>query len=340
MPSLPIPMISALILGYLCIQALTRRNTNIFLTALIGLTALQGLIISLGQHYGIGFFLTIQPITAIMIPPMAWVAFQSTAIRDFELKHDIIHIVPVILIGIFVISFEDLLNTQSVFIGLDFLIPVIFIAYAIAILAIASRGADALPRLRLEASDNPVNIWRIIAATLIGSAFTDIIIVMLIMADLTYIQPWIITIYTTLMLFLIGSLSLSQNLSNPIKVINDTQAPTLPTERDEDIMLRLNQLMKEQKIYLDPDLTLDKISRRLIIPVKQVSIAINRSTGGNVSRHINKFRIDVASKALLDGENVTSAMLTSGFNTKSNFNREFLRVTGLSPSAWLKKQAS
>ena len=136
------------------------------------------------------------------------------------------------------------------------------------------------------------------------------------------------------------SLSLSQNLSNPIKVINDTQTPILPTERDEDIMLRLNQLMNEQKIYLDTDLTLDKISRRLIIPVKQISIAINRSTGGNVSRHINKFRIDVASKALVDGENVTSAMLTSGFNTKSNFNREFLRVTGLSPSVWLKKQAS
>jgi AraC-like DNA-binding protein len=30
-------------------------------------------------------------------------------------------------------------------------------------------------------------------------------------------------------------------------------------------------------------------------------------------------------------------MLGSGFNTKSNFNREFLRVTTLSPSDWMKK---
>ena len=29
-------------------------------------------------------------------------------------------------------------------------------------------------------------------------------------------------------------------------------------------------------------------------------------------------------------------MLASGFNTKSNFNREFLRVTGKNPSDWLK----
>jgi AraC-like DNA-binding protein len=31
-------------------------------------------------------------------------------------------------------------------------------------------------------------------------------------------------------------------------------------------------------------------------------------------------------------------MLESGFNTKSNFNREFLRVVGKSPSEWLAGQ--
>ncbi|MCK0097339.1 helix-turn-helix domain-containing protein [Yoonia sp. F2084L] len=32
---------------------------------------------------------------------------------------------------------------------------------------------------------------------------------------------------------------------------------------------------------------------------------------------------------------ITNAMLSSGFNTKSNFNREFLRISGKSPSDWL-----
>ncbi len=31
---------------------------------------------------------------------------------------------------------------------------------------------------------------------------------------------------------------------------------------------------------------------------------------------------------------VTEAMLSAGFNTKSNFNREFLRTTGQAPSDW------
>ena len=40
---------------------------------------------------------------------------------------------------------------------------------------------------------------------------------------------------------------------------------------------------------------------------------------------------------LLRGESVTEAMFASGFNTKSNFNREFLGVVGTSPSAWAKE---
>lgn len=35
-----------------------------------------------------------------------------------------------------------------------------------------------------------------------------------------------------------------------------------------------------------------------------------------------------AQTVLLGGESVTEAMLASGFNTRSNFNREFLRVAG------------
>jgi len=72
------------------------------------------------------------------------------------------------------------------------------------------------------------------------------------------------------------------------------------------------------------------------VPVKQLSEAINKVTGENVSRYINAARINEAKAVLSSGENVTSAMLSPGFNTKSNFNREFLRVAGVSPSEWLR----
>ena len=87
-------------------------------------------------------------------------------------------------------------------------------------------------------------------------------------------------------------------------------------------------------LYLDPDLTLARLARRMTLPAKQVSAAVNRVTGENVSRLINGYRIRHACERLAAGDGVTTAMLASGFNTKSNFNREFLRVTGMSPSRW------
>ena len=119
-----------------------------------------------------------------------------------------------------------------------------------------------------------------------------------------------------------------------------TQSPTvrqllpLDPEADEALVARLDTLLEGRRLCLDPELTLARLARALHVPVKQLSAAINRSTGGNVSRHVNGYRIREACRALEAGASVTEAMLASGFNTKSNFNREFRRVTGRTPSAW------
>jgi AraC-like DNA-binding protein len=94
--------------------------------------------------------------------------------------------------------------------------------------------------------------------------------------------------------------------------------------------------MARERPYLDPNLTLAHLARKLRVPAKALSATINRATGENVSRFVNAERIRHAQSLLLRGEAVTEAMLASGFNTKSNFNREFLRVTGKNPSDWLK----
>ena len=103
---------------------------------------------------------------------------------------------------------------------------------------------------------------------------------------------------------------------------------------DAEMVTRLERLLTEQKLYLDPDLTLGRLSRRMGVPAKQLSAAINRSTGANVSRYVNGFRVENACERLMAGEAVTNAMLSSGFNTRSNFNREFRRITGKSPVDW------
>ncbi len=68
---------------------------------------------------------------------------------------------------------------------------------------------------------------------------------------------------------------------------------------------------------------------------------VNRLAGKNVSQFINDFRIAEACRLLSETDMpVTAAMFESGFQTKSNFNREFRRVTALSPAAWRERSRS
>lgn len=331
MPSLPIPMISALVLGFLLLRLLVVDRRHGPLAMLLALCALQGLIISLAQHYLVAGALYVQPVTASMIPPMSWVAFQATAVRRLAWR-DAVHLIApcgVLLVMIW----------QPV--ALDTVIPALFVGYGGMIVLTCLKGADALPRMRLEAGELPGRIWQIIGWALIASALSDALIVLVQILDLGYLQPWIITIYSSTTLVLIGGLTLSGALSSgTAEPEEERQAPREADAMDAQVMDHLEGYMVQAKPYLNPDLTMSQLSRRMRIPVKQLSGAINRVTGENVSRYINAARIAAAQRALVAGENVTSAMLGAGFNTKSNFNREFLRITGTNPSDWVDSRKS
>jgi len=103
------------------------------------------------------------------------------------------------------------------------------------------------------------------------------------------------------------------------------------SEEDTQIIDRLDALMEQRQLYLDPNLTLTRLARRLGLLVKTLSSVINRVGGEYVSCYINARQIKAACAALEQGDSVTEAMLSSGFNTKSNFTREFLRITGKIP---------
>eukprot|EP01035_Chromulina_nebulosa_P013884 gene13884-biopygen11795 len=104
---------------------------------------------------------------------------------------------------------------------------------------------------------------------------------------------------------------------------------------DQSIASRVDALMLKQHLYRDPDLTLERLARRVGIPGRQISGALNRTYGRNISQVVNGYRVNDAKHRLVTTrDSVTTIMLESGFGTKSNFNREFLRVTGMTPSRY------
>ncbi len=177
-----------------------------------------------------------------------------------------------------------------------------------------------------------------IGLLLIASGLGDALIVAADSAGLPGLRPWIITVFSAATLLVMGALSLSSALSadpdDPVLPAEPDDRDLAATEADLAILARLDGLMAERALYLDPELSLSRLSRRFGLPLKQLSGAIDRASGDNVSRYSNKARIAAAQQLLADGKTVTEAMFAAGSNTKSNFNREFLRVTGRTPSTW------
>ncbi len=322
MLTFPIPMFGALVLGFLFLRLCVLERRLGSLSVLIAFCALQSLIISLAQHYQVPGMRLIQPISAMLIPAAAWLAFATTILRPFRWL-DIIHASGPICAVL-------ALNSKPAL--LDLLIPGAFLGYGIAIGLHCLRGPDALARVRLEHGYLPAMFWAVIALSLGVSAFIDVLIAVAQSHGALRLTPWLISGFSTANLLLIGVLGVTGALRTEPISDRDVQVGISPS--DIAVMERLEELMQTQRPYLNPDLTLMKLARKTGIPAKQLSSAINRSTGQNVSRYVNNARIAAAQTCLSAGENVTAAMLSSGFNTKSNFNREFLRVTGRSPTDW------
>jgi AraC-like DNA-binding protein len=107
-----------------------------------------------------------------------------------------------------------------------------------------------------------------------------------------------------------------------------------------DIFERWQAAVIERELYKrEGGVTLEQAGRILVIPARQISQAINRIYGGSFSQYLNDCRVKAAQTLLRDNPEmpITSLMMEAGFSTKSNFNKEFLRVTGLSPSDYRKQ---
>ncbi len=327
MPVLPIAMITALLLAGLLLHRLATRETHPTLLALIAACAVQSAIIALVHYYGISAIRPLQPVLATLIPPIAWFAFARASGGEGRFRPKVWHALGPAL------AISCLLTNPML---LDVLIPLSFAGYGIAMLWRLGQGEDSLQHSRLENGAMPLLAWRIIAVSLIASAGCDVLIAYNLSVGNKGVLLWVPGILSTLSLLGLGALSLSHAIESRLDdKADDDGLSQADAERDLALIAKLDDYVSIRKPFLDPDLTLARLARKLTVPAKQLSAAINRTKRENVSRYVNRQRIEEACRLLSGGQPVTVAMLESGFNTKSNFNREFLRVKETSPSKWL-----
>lgn len=107
----------------------------------------------------------------------------------------------------------------------------------------------------------------------------------------------------------------------------------------ENILLQLQRVMDQEKLYTNPELTLADLSRHLEVHPNNLSQVINSMTGKNFYDYINDQRVDAFKKAVALPDNQRFTLLAlayeCGFNSKTSFNRNFKKATGLSPTEYL-----
>ncbi|MEO9869685.1 helix-turn-helix domain-containing protein [Ekhidna sp.] len=112
----------------------------------------------------------------------------------------------------------------------------------------------------------------------------------------------------------------------------------LDISESKDIVSKLNQLMDQEQVYLNANLTLNELVNRTGIPQKKISQALNQYLGKSLNEYINEFRIEEVKEKLADSAydhlTITGIALESGFNSQATFQRTFKSITKETPKSF------
>ena len=116
---------------------------------------------------------------------------------------------------------------------------------------------------------------------------------------------------------------------------------SLNNESSVDLWQQINEVITQEKIYMNPEYRLNDLAARVGASLHHVSQVINEKQSMSYSDFINHFRIQEAQKMLLSSDYSSFTILAIafevGFNSKTAFYNAFKKQTGFTPSQFRKK---
>lgn len=108
-----------------------------------------------------------------------------------------------------------------------------------------------------------------------------------------------------------------------------------------EIRIKLEQVMKDERPYLNPEMTLQKLAESLEIQPHHLSRVINQELKISFADYINTFRLEEATARLKDNKydhlKISALAYECGFNSVPTFNTLFKKVHKSTPSDYRKK---
>ncbi|OOE66736.1 hypothetical protein BZG19_11495 [Salinivibrio kushneri] len=328
MLAVPLPYIATLILIMTAIVIALRRDRNWHkpFTFTVFCAAMT-FIVGLRWAFDLATLRFIQTILAAFLPIAAWYGFAEQPLR---IRRFIWHLCgPAIVIAC---SFSPYLIGFGV---LDVLLATLSVGYGVCLLIHSLRLPQAV-------SFNRFSLFllseRAAGSLLLFSALIDVLIAWdFSLASGEHARAIVSVSYLLFIPALVATMIIASYQLPASKEQESKKSKVTENDAESDVVERFKALMDAEALFTDPDLSLIRLARKLGVPSRSLSSAINAHYGQNISRVINEYRIEYAKKRLLSSDDtIMDILLSAGFYTKSNFNREFSRVAGQTPSAYRK----
>lgn len=323
----PVTLFATAALGAVLFHLLTQRDLGAtaerLFAALVALYCLQSLLVSLRWGYGIEQLRPPIGLLAAVIPALAWTAYQSLSGRSG--RRAALASGPVAVTWAAVLGWRD---------AVDLLIPLLYLGFGLLILIPVLRDRDAPALTPIGDALQTRRALGLIGATLIASAMTDAFIVYDFVFNAGQNSGHLISAVQTGFVMIMG-LAAASGRSSPEAADTEPRPDTSDQSDHAQVLSRIEDLFAREGLHRSEDLTLRRLSRRLSLPDRRISEAVNRLRGVNLSQFVNEHRIRDACVLLRDtDQSILQIALAVGFASKSNFNREFQRVVGQTPSGW------
>ncbi|MEM8901054.1 MAG: helix-turn-helix domain-containing protein [Bacteroidota bacterium] len=140
-----------------------------------------------------------------------------------------------------------------------------------------------------------------------------------------------------------------KDISLPLESEDDLPSPTEKYQRSSltenqaiAYLEKLQKLMSEQKLYLDPELSLGDLADRLDIPKHHLTEVLNTHLNKTFYQFVNTYRIEEAKRKIdmAEHDSLLELAFASGFKSKATFNTYFKQLTGATPSSYRKQSST
>ncbi len=287
--------------------------------------ALQALLVGLRFGYGIADLIGLQRVLPLLTAPLTYLGFRALAEPLPGRRGIALHLGAALGLMALMLFWPG---------PVDLVIALSFLVYILLSTRLLARGPGAFEVLPLAAV---ASVRRWLLAAILFLAFVAVMDLAIALDFATAAGRGAPALIGLGSLVVIPALVAAAMLWPRVGV----EVPARPGEAASQLVDRLDRLLDETGLHRDPDLSLGRMARRLGLPAREVSDAVNRARGCNVSQFVNDHRVrDAAARLAASDVPVAELMLEVGFRSRSNFYREFARVFSMTPAEHRRRAAA